>query len=254
MTRIKAEYIKKADKTESIVVTLMVKNKGYSGLSDAELQLYSLNDTSKNLIGQMQTNNDGQAIFVIKDNPDIYKNPSGILEFELAFNGDNSTKAASKKLSFGQADLDISFFKKDDIKFIEVDMGAMAEDGLSTPIEKITVQFYIKGTFSLYNIGKEKTNELGKARIEFPIDMPGDTAGVLTIVAKVEEHKKYGSIESISAMNWGIPLQVVKEKQRGLGDTDAPLWMVYTLIILLSAVWFHYFYVIFMIIRIKMAR
>ena len=52
-------------------------------------------------------------------------------------------------------------------------------------------------------------------------------------------------------INWGRPIQRVVEKKRGLGDTDAPLWMVYTLIILLSAVWFHYFFVIYQIVRIK---
>jgi hypothetical protein len=84
--------------------------------------------------------------------------------------------------------------------------------------------------------------------------MPGDTSGELTIVVKIEENRTYGTIESIGKMNWAIQLEPTKEKQRGLGDTDAPLWMVYTLIFLLSAVWFHYFYVIFLIIKIKLAN
>ena len=43
----------------------------------------------------------------------------------------------------------------------------------------------------------------------------------------------------------------MKVVKRGLGDTNAPLWMVYTLIILLSLVWFHYLYIIITVFRIR---
>ena len=253
-TRIKAEYLKRSDKTESLVTTLMVREKRYQGLSGATIQFYSINDTSRIFLRKMQTNQDGQAFFTIEDTPEIFKDSSGLMTFEIEYDGSNSTKTATKKISFKRSNLDISFFKKDDIKFIEVDLTEIGENDQVVPIDNISVLFYVKGTFSLYNFGKEKTDELGKANIEFPVDMPGDTVGVLTIVVKVDDNKTYGTIESDGEMNWGIPLQIAKEKHRGLGDTDAPLWMVYTLIILLSAVWFHFFYVIFMIVRIKLAR
>jgi len=64
----------------------------------------------------------------------------------------------------------------------------------------------------------------------------------------------YGNVESRGDINWGIPVPIKAEKHRGLGDTDAPLWMVYTLITLLSIVWFTYVYVIFLILKIKRAR
>jgi hypothetical protein len=148
----------------------------------------------------------------------------------------------------------VSFFQKEDVKSIEVSASEIGTDGELIPIEGITLQFYIEGTFSLLNFAKEETDEYGIAQVEFPVDMPGDTAGVLTIVVKIEENRTFGTIESIGKMNWAIQLEPTKDKQRGLGDTDAPLWMVYTLIILLSAVWFHYFYVIFLIIKIKLAN
>ena len=82
--------------------------------------------------------------------------------------------------------------------------------------------------------------------------MPGDTSGIITIIVKVEEDRSYGTVETLGKINWGIPLLVTREKDRGLGDTDAPLWMVYTLITLLSIVWFHYADVIYMIIKIRL--
>ncbi len=141
---------------------------------------------------------------------------------------------------------------KDTSKFIEVYASTIGPNNRSIPHEGTDIMIYIKGTFSLFNIGQKESDENGIVKIEFPVDMPGDSAGVLTIIVKIEEHDDYGTLEASGEINWGKPLPLDVEKHRGLGDTDAPLWMVYTLIILLSAVWFHYLYVIFMIVKIKL--
>ena len=253
-TRIAVEFVKNHDKTESLVATLRVKDPKYIALNDVIVQFYSVYDTTKVLLDKIRTNDKGEAIFLLEENPKILKDTSGVMSFEVEYLGDKSKKSSNKKLSVKQANLEVSFFQKEDVKSIEVSASEIGTDGQLIPIEGINLQFYIKGTFSLLNFAKEETDEYGIAQVEFPVDMPGDTAGVLTIVVKIEENRTFGTIESIGKMNWAIQLEPVKEKQRGLGDTDAPLWMVYTLIILLSAVWFHYFYVIFLIIKIKLAN
>jgi hypothetical protein len=253
-TRIALEYIKNYDKTESLVATLRVKDPKYIALNDVVVQFYSVYDTSKILLDKIRTNENGEAIFLLDDNPKILKDTSGVMSFEVEYFGDKSKNSSKRKLSVKQANLEMSFLQKADVKSIEVSANEIGLDGEPIPIEGITLQFYIKGTFSLLNFAKEKTDEDGIVQVEFPVDMPGDTAGVLTIVVKIEENRTFGTIESRGKMNWAIQLEPTKEKQRGLGDTDAPLWMVYTLIILLSAVWFHYFYVIFLIIKIKLAN
>jgi hypothetical protein len=253
-TRIALEYIKNYDKTESLVATLRVKDPKYIALNDVVVQFYSVYDTSKILLDKIRTNENGEAIFLLDDNPKILKDTSGVMSFEVEYFGDKSKNSSKRKLSVKQANLEMSFLQKADVKSIEVSANEIGLDGEPIPIEGITLQFYIKGTFSLLNFAKEKTDEDGIVQVEFPVDMPGDTAGVLTILVKIEENRTFGTIESRGKMNWAIQLEPTKEKQRGLGDTDAPLWMVYTLIILLSAVWFHYFYVIFLIIKIKLAN
>ena len=148
--------------------------------------------------------------------------------------------------------MEVSFLQIDTIKYIEIRASKPGNDNGNIPLEEIEVLFYVKGTFSLLKIGEKETDSSGKATIEFPIDIPGDTAGVLTIVTKIEENDDYGTVTAKGEINWGKPIQPADEKKRGLGDTDAPLWMVYTLIILLSAVWFHYLYVIYQIVMIRL--
>jgi hypothetical protein len=251
-TRIAVEYVKNYDKTESLVATLRVKDPKYIALDNVVVQFYSVYDTSKLLLDKVRTNDKGEAIFLLEENPKILKDSSGVMTFEIEYLGDKSKKSSKKKVSVKQANLEMSFFQKENVKSIEVSANEGGIDGQPIPIEGIDLQFYIKGTFSLLKFATEETDEYGITKVEFPVDMPGDTTGALTIVVKIEENKTYGSVISRGEMNWAIQLEPMREKQRGLGDTDAPLWMVYTLIILLSAVWFHYFYVIFLIIKIKL--
>ena len=253
-TRIRVEYFKNNNKTESLVATLRVKEERYVPLTDVLVRFYSINDTSNVILDKIRTNEQGEAILIIEGSPKIFKDSLGLMNFEVEYIGNTSTKGSKRKISVKQANLDVSFFKKDTIKYIEIEANEIGQNGLPQPLKNIDIMLYIKGTFSLLNFANQETDENGRVKVEFPIDMPGDAVGVLTIVAKIEDAKNYGTIESRGNINWGIPVPVVKEKQRGLGDTDAPLWMVYTLIILLSAVWLHYLYVIFLIIKIKLVK
>ena len=100
------------------------------------------------------------------------------------------------------------------------------------------------------NVGKSSFVN-GLTSIEFPTSVPGNQLGYLTLLAKIEDNEQYGNVEVSGTINWGKPLPPANIIERGLGDTDAPLWMVYTLIVLLSLVWFHYMYVIFTVFRIR---
>ena len=148
----------------------------------------------------------------------------------------------------------MSFFQKDSLKSIDIYVREIGLDDQFISVKDKNISFFIEGTFSELAFDEGKTDEDGHLRVEFPVYMPGDSAGVLTILAKIIEDDTYGTIVSKGEINWGILVPLAVEKQRGLGDTDAPLWMVYTLIILLSAVWFHYLYVVFLIVKIKLKR
>ena len=253
-TRIQVEYYKDHNRAESIAATLRIREDRYLPYEDVEIHFYSINDTSKVLLDKMRTDLNGEAIYSIVDHQRIYKDSSGLMTFEVEYNGNSTAKGAKKDITVKQADLKISFLQEDTIKYIAVHANEIEPDHTTTPIEELEILFYVKGTFSLLNISQEETDEEGRVLVEFPVDMPGDTIGVLTIVAKIEDSEIYGNVESQGVINWGEPVPLAIEKQRGLGDTDAPLWMVYTLIILLSVVWFHYIYVIFTIVKIKLAR
>lgn len=251
-TRIKLEYYKNHDKTKNLIARITAKKKKNKPLQGVIISFYNINDTTKVLLDNIKTNDQGEALLILSEQFEIFKDITGLMSFEVEFEGNDSCKSASKNLSFREANLEVSFFQKDTMKFIEIQASVPGNDNGNIPLEDVEVLFYVKGTFSLLKIDEKETDGSGEATIAFPIDIPGDTAGVLSIVVKIEENDDYGTVVAAGKINWGKPIQQLVEKQRGLGDTDAPIWMVYTLIILLSAVWFHYFYVIYQIIRIKL--
>lgn len=250
-TRIQAEYQKKFNEEEYLAIKIIVREKRYEALPNAEIEIHCITDTSKVILDKVVTDNEGLATYKIQDNPLIYIDREGFITFKVIYNGSESNKASSRQVQIKKGDLNITFSQQDSVKSIAAKVVVKDSAGISEPLEGVNVSFYIKGTFSLYNFGKAKTTDDGTVTIEFPTEMPGDTLGNLTIVAKIENDDILGTIESKSEINWGVPIEPVVEKRRGLGDTDAPLWMVYTLIILLSAVWFHYFYVIYLMFKIK---
>jgi hypothetical protein len=253
-TRMRIEYFKNHNGAERVVATLRVKEKRYLPLSNALVHFYSLGDTSRTLLGKKATDNLGEASFEFDKGGTIYTDSVGLMTIEAVYKGNSENKGSKRKVTVQQCFMELSFFQKDTIKYIEVTVNRASSVNQPDPVENLKIMLYVKGTFSLLNFDRQDTDRDGRVRVEFPVDMPGDTAGVLTIVAKINEHKKYGTVESRGTINWGIPVPPVLEKRRGLGDTDAPLWMVYTLIILLSTVWFHYLYVIYLVIKIKLAK
>ena len=98
-TRIALEYIKNFDKAESLVATLRVKDPKYIALNDVIVQFYSVYDTSKVLLDKIRTNDNGEAIFLLEDNPKILKDTSGVMSFEVEYFGDKSKKSSKRKLS-----------------------------------------------------------------------------------------------------------------------------------------------------------
>lgn len=253
-TRLRADYFKESDGSEKLVAKLIIREERYLPYAGAEVNFYSVHDTTVVLLGKTKTDSEGEATYVFVDNAEIFIDSTGLMTFELDYEGTDTSKEATADIAVRRSDLRVSFLQEDTIKYIEVFAEAIDPKDASTSIEGIDLSIYVKGMFSLYTIGEQETNEKGRAMIEFPVDMPGDTAGVLTIVARIVDDDTYGNVEAAGKINWGVVVPLPEEPHRGLGDTDAPLWMVYTLIFLLSVVWFHYLYVIYTIFKIKVLR
>ncbi len=253
-TKLQAGYYKDQNNLESITAKLLLKAERYEPFANAEIHFYALKDTARVLLKTIVTDEKGEAVFSMDGDTKVSPDSTGLLTFTVEYDGNATSESASKDIQVKVANLKVSFFQEDSSKFIAVDAFEPGSGDASIPIAATEIGIFVKGTFSYLNIAKEATSAEGKLIFPFPVDMPGDSLGVLTIAARIEDNDLYGNVESWGTINWARPVPIATEARRGLGDTDAPLWMVYTLIVLLSAVWFHYAYVIFLIIKIKLAK
>ncbi len=83
--------------------------------------------------------------------------------------------------------------------------------------------------FGRLQIGKStKTDKDGMANFKFSKDLPGDKAGIVELVAKVND-ENYGEIESVTKMKVGIPTdKPALNKDRAIWNVlaKAPIWII----------------------------
>jgi hypothetical protein len=230
---------------------LSAKKEGkYVPVEGMKLDFSFLNGKDKKLIAMEVTGAKGKASIEI---PDEFLTKAGAKEpftFESSFAGSGNYLGSSASTVIKDVFMKLSFTGKDSDKQVNCKVWERGKDGDEVPVNDLKIQFYVPRTFSRLKIG-EGTLSGGSASVDFPVTLPGDSAGRLTVVAKIEDNDAYGNVEASGTINWGKPLPPEIVVKRGLGDTNAPLWMVYTLIVLLSLVWFHYMFVIFTVFRIR---
>ena len=249
-TNLKLDYFNKSG-SRTLVATLRSKIEGkYKPIAGMTISFNAVSGKGKLDLGTATTSEKGKATVGIPENIFTSGGEKGIYSFEAAFTGTAGYLGSGSSAAVRDARMEISFSQKDSVKQVVCKVTGKDKDDKSVNINDLKVSFYVPRTFSLLKVG-EGTLADGMVYVDFPVTLPGDSAGFLTVIAKIEDDETYGNIEASGGTTWGKPLPPEKIVHRGLGDTNAPLWMVYTLIVLLSLVWFHYLYVIFTIFRIR---
>lgn len=165
---------------------------------------------------------------------------------------------SSNFYSYGQdemqdATISVSFSEDNDAKIII----AKAVDQEGIPIEDLELYFFVQRTFSLLPVGDEfnSTDEEGIIEVEFPNDLPGDVNGDLIIVTKIIESDLYNDLTIEHEKNWGLPIEILDEndEERSLwaAAANAPMSLVFTVSVLIFAVWYVICYILYKLYRIS---
>lgn len=249
-----ATYSKLTDGAKCISISLSARvDEKRVNIEDAPVSVFAVNESGKTLLGTVKTTRKGKALLTIEPGTLIPKDKEGYFTFDVQYAGNANVSNTSVSIHVKDASMTMSFSEKDSTKTVLVKVSAADEKGVKGAVQEIPVEFYIKRLFCLYRFGGEKTDSAGLCVAEFPKNMPGDTLGKVIVVAKILENDVYGTVETVMDFTGGKPLIIEHKAKRGLGDTDAPLWMVYTLLVLLSGVWLHVIYVVSLVVRINIA-
>lgn len=141
-----------------------------------------------------------------------------------------------------KAHIEIDFLEEKGNKYIIAKASELDHDSIGSPIEEIELYTFVERTFSLLPIGDRfnETDENGELIIEFPSDLPGDTAGLVNIIVKIEDADEYVDTLFSKTIDWGIPLIVDKnENKRALwaASANAPIYLLVLTNSLILIVW-----------------
>jgi hypothetical protein len=154
------------------------------------------------------------------------------------------------------AKINLAFDQKDSVREIKAVITKTDADGKIIPVPKVEVKVYVKRTFSLLPIEGEnlKTDESGEATVVFPNDIPGDTVGNLTVIARVEDNDELGELEASKVVKWGVPVienHIVMRRALWASGANAPIPLVITVCTIIAGVWGIIIYIFVQLIKIK---
>lgn len=178
-----------------------------------------------------------------------------ILGFALML---NIHHAIAQDSTHGTAKITLDFVVVDSINQVKATVTNQDANGKDTAVKAADVHFFIKKSFGLLPIGDAAvtTDDNGEALAEFPMDIPGDQSGNVTVIAKIEDNEQIGNIEASKAINWAVPTSGDHaDPKRALWASadNAPIPLVVTVTSIVALVWGTIFYIMFQLAAIKKA-
>ena len=251
--RMKMYYYKLSSGERMISIALTAgSGKKMHGVSEAEVLLTSMvNDSIINLT-TLKADTAGMVSLYFANDYVLPQNEDGKTIIEAIYNGSDTYRSASNDLEIMDLDLNISFEVEDSVKYLTILATTLDAKGNKNPAEEVSIDIGVQRLYSVLPIDNMETDEDGIGVLEFPDNIPGDSEGNITIVARVEESDDYGTVESISNNKWGTPVDYnIKPLPRQLFTDEAPLWMIASVFIILLGAWYHFFLSISKLVKLK---
>ena len=127
------------------------------------------------------------------------------------------------------------------------------KDGKTDPAANAGILVFVKRYFGNLQVGQVKTGEHGHASFEFPKETPGDSAGRVIVIARLDEKSGYGSAERTDTLAAGKPVQWVPlTQQRAMWNvrSKAPVWLILTYSLTVIGVYLIIMYIMLQIRKI----
>ncbi|MDT8392719.1 MAG: hypothetical protein RQ761_02670 [Bacteroidales bacterium] len=213
-------------------------------------------DGEEILIDDVISNEDGLAELNIPDGRIAFaKDAEGYIHFKARFAGNEAYYEAEEELMVKDVSISLAFEEDGEEKMVYFE-GVIHGAEEDIPLADDDLYFYVPRMFSDMKIADGWFEEDGTGYIDFPSTIIGDSAGNVLLMARLEDHYDYGNVEVSGTINWALPKVLIQAEgpARELWTPIAPLWMIITLIIMLTGVWGHYIYAMIQLIKIKRSK
>lgn len=254
--RMRFDYFK-TEQSEYLTVRVTGRlERRYEPVDGIGVSIYLAEDTVRQLIGKIITDETGAGQLELQQDFRDLTSDLLTMNFEAVLDSTPIYEDKSETLTIHKVDMDLSYNDQDSIKNVIVQVLEKDSTGTPIPQEGVYLKFYVERPLANLPIGEtlNKTDEMGKAEIEFPNDLPGDSEGNVRLIVRIEDNDKYGNVEISDHINWGVPTEIDREEvQRSLwaSGANAPILLMLLVNSLIFAVWGIIIYIVVKIFRIS---
>jgi hypothetical protein len=255
---IELSYHKKEDMTKSAIAVVKAKNNEgkFVSAKNAAVNFFVADRTGLHLIKNEKTDDKGVAIVSLQKNLPL----DDSLYFTIVANIENDSlyEDVEEKVHYKDASLSLNLDPKDTARLLTIRVTETGKDGNEIPVKDAVLKIYVQRMFGIMPAIEENeisTDENGETSFAFPKNIPGDTAGIITVAVRMEDNEQFGNVENKANAYWGTML--AKEKDpfpRALWEPNAPLPLIITICTLFGGVWCVYFFIFFQMHKIKKER
>jgi hypothetical protein len=220
------------------------------------MNVYMDEESPKNLIGKVVTNNMGDAVAVIPKELKILWDASPKHKFIASSVATKEYNESNSEIEITKAKILLDTITEGETKNIVVKIFEF-KDNSWVPVKDVEAKAGIRRHASVLPAGKEQsytTDSTGVFTAEFKRDsLPGDDLGNIALVAKVEDNDLYGNLVVEKVVPWGV--KVLKENdfdKRTLYSArfKSPYWLIGMAYLVIGVVWSVLIYLIFVIVKV----
>ncbi|MDP1726407.1 MAG: hypothetical protein Q8M15_06455 [Bacteroidota bacterium] len=254
-TTIQLSFYKKANISKTIVGTVKAKNEEGKFLPaiNAKVNFYLVNNNAQTFLKAAYTNKAGKANIILPENLPL--DTGHCFTIAAKIENDKVFEDAVEELRYKEANLELKLAPYDTSRIAKAVLKTIGKNGEVIPVQDVEIKFYVKRLFGFMPAAEDytlATDENGEASFTYPKDIMGDTAGILTVVARIDDNELFGNMEYQAVTAWGTVL--LKEKEpfpRALWEPYAPLPLIITIAVLFGGVWFTYLIIFYSLYKIK---
>src|SRR6185312_5451099 len=234
-------YVAVNDKLPYLVARAKTKINGrFRPVGGVTLNLYLTDDSSGHLIGEVVTNDKGEASVLIPPALRQEWDRSMKHTFLIRFRGNGDFGPADGDLTVARAKIRVDTLAGRKISATVLEW----KDSGWAPVKGVDVAIAIRRLDSWLNVNQTATfttDSTGSAQADFKRDsIPGDEKGNIVLVAKVDDNDNYGSLLQEMTVPWGSKFTGENAfAQRTLFATrnKAPVWLLITAYTIVICVW-----------------
>lgn len=226
----------------------------YQPVSGIEVHFYQTEVNPEQLLGIATSNKKGIAVLLVPEEKMDKSTPE--YTFIAAVENNEQFEDNQEEISAAESDFEMTLETEDSVRMVHISLQAPDATGALAPVAEAEVHLYVQRMVGLLPISDdpETTDENGEVSAEFPGDIPGDEDGNLIIVAKVEDHERYGNLEFRRKVKWGVPLVIDPDRDRRQlwsSRANAPLYLIFIVNAMLIGIWGVIAYIVFNIFQIR---